>query len=401
MLVSKSGIIVGATIIADQPFDRLVQNSRHDVAIVVPRHGIPLTKESVIGKALYVSKEFEMQGTALKGSFTQSFKCNMCREGVIVETLGDKIKYLEYIEANSTGRAKKEAAVALANVRKGTSGLHSDVILRLFAVDAAGSLWASSHGIFNDVAVDLSHVSFSDGRTLANILEGYSNVDSVKMSMKNLAIRKVPSFSTNIQVNAHSVRECLGLMGVLLTTRGLGRTFKSPDDVMAEFKLVAEPLLDKLGKEGVAAWEMPWALSSFSRLNLPSDKRMIANQVAGYLTASVGLLSANATGTDVVFRSQTPLGTAISMGKWTFNNNTHSVRIGSSVFTIDGSYNHVVNEALKLNREEVSAIIAVVLDAAQVYGKCMGDNSNWTAVMWADWLGISGLIGGLAINASR
>lgn len=401
MLVSKNGIIVGATIIGDQTFDRLVQNSRHDVAIVVPRNGIPLTKESVIGKALFTSKEFKMRGTALKGSYTQNFECNMCREGVVIETLGDKIKYLEYIEANSTGRAKREAAVALANVKKGTSGLHSDVILRLFAVDNKGDLWASSHGVFNDVAVDMSSIVFSNGSTLASILESYSKVDSVKMSMKNLAIRKVPSFSTNIQVNSHTVRECLGLMGVLLTTRGLGRTFKSPDDVMAEFKLVAEPLLDKLGNEGVAAWEMPWALSSFSRLNLPSDKRMIANQVAGYLTASIGLLAANATGSDVVFRSQTPLGTALSIGKWAFNNNTHSVRIGGSTFTVDGGYNHIINEALKLNREDISAIISVVLDAAQVYGKCMGDNSNWTATMWADWLGISGLIGGLAINASR
>lgn len=401
MLVSKSGIIVGATIIGDQSFDRLVQNSRHDIPIVVPKYGIPLTKESVIGRALLVSNEFKMNGTALKGSYTQSFSCTMCKEGVVVETLGDKIRYLEYIEANSTGRAKREASVALANVKKGTNGLHSDVILRLFAVDGNGDLWASSHGVFNETAVDISSITFNNGNTLANILEAYSSIDSVKMSMKNLAIRKVPSFSTNIQVNSKTVRECLGLMGVLLTTRGLGRSFKSPDDVMAEFKLVAEPLLDKLGSEGIAAWEVPWALSSFSRLNLSSDKRMIANQVAGYLTASVGLLSANATGSDIVFRSQTPLGTALSMGKWTFTNNTHSVRIGASVFTIDGSYNHIISEALKLSREDVSAIVSVVLDAAQVYGKCMGDSSNWTATMWADWLGISGLIGGLAINASR
>lgn len=401
MLVSKNGIIVGATIVGDQPFDRLVQNSRHDVAITVPKYGVPLTKESVIGRALLIANEFKMQGTALKGSYTQAFECAMCREGVVVETLGDKIRYLEYIESNSTGRAKREASVALANVKKGTNGLHSDVILRLFAVDKNGDLWASSHGVFNDNAVDLSSITFNNGKSLASIMTEYSSIDSVKMSMKNLAIRKVPSLSTNIQVNTTTVRECLGLMGVLLTTRGLGRSFKSADDVMAEFKLVAEPLLDKLGNEGVAAWEMPWALSSFTRLNLPSDKRMVANQVAGYLTASIGLLSANATGSDVVFRSQTPLGTALSMGKWSYNNNTHSVRIGSSVFTVDGTYNHIVNEALKLTREDVSAIISVVLDAAQVYGKCMGDASNWTATLWADWLGISGLMGGLAINASR
>lgn len=404
MLRSKNGLLLAGTNVLNViDWSRLTQDTRVDVPIRVPESGMPLTKESVIVRPLYVNKPVMLKGTAVKQSTTLSFNSNYFDEGLVVETLGDYKKYLEYLVANGRQRVKKDAQARLDSLKARTSGMPDGTILRLFAVDKDGKCYASSTGVFASSPIALSSVVFSNGKHLDELITSYADKnggDKVKHLAANLGIREVPTMASDIQVNDTTLRETLGLMGIILTVRGLSQTFGHADEVMAEFKLVAEPVLDRLGEAGLQAWEMPWALSSFKRLNLPDDKRLVANYVGGYLTAHIQLLSVNGTG-DTLSYANVPLGTALGVGKWAFNNNTYSVRLGDdAVFTIDPKFNDIIAKAQTLTQTEISQIIKVILDAAAVYGRCLGDNDLWTTAIWLEWLGIRGFMGGLAINAS-
>lgn len=404
MLRSKDGLLLaGTNVLNVTDWSRLTQDSRVDVAIRVPESGMPLTKESVIVRPVYVNKPVTLKGTAVKQSTTLPFESKYFDEGLVVETLGDYKRYLEYLIANGRQRVKKDAQAKLDSLKMRTSNMPDGTIMRLFAVDKDGKCYASSTGVFASSPIPLGSVMFSNGKNLAELITTYADAnggDKVKQLATNLGIREVPSMASDIQVNDTTLRETLGLMGVILTVRGLSRTYGHADEVMAEFKLVAEPVLDRLGEAGLQAWEMPWALSSFKRLNLPDDKRLIANYVGGYLTAHIQLLAVNGTG-DVLSYANVPLGTALGVGKWAFNNNTYSVRLGEdAVFTIDPKFNDVLAKAQTLSQTEISQIIKVILDAAAVYGRCLGDNDLWTTAIWLEWLGIRGFMGGLAINAS-
>lgn len=406
MLRNRNGLLVNSCILTyPLDFSKLMQSERTDEAIRVPAKGAPLTKDAVLGLSLYANKPVTIDGTAVKKGLTQSFRSQFYDEGVVIERFGDRIAYLEYVAANSSGRIKKDAAAQVERLKRSLGNIPMNAISRVYAVDQDGRIYASSSGIFQQGAVALADIHFSSGKSLDAYLSDYaskeSGGDKIKSLYANLAIRQVPEFSTDVGITETSVRETLGLVGLILTTRGLARSYGSTEDVISEFRLVCEPLLDKLGERSLTAWDMPWALSSFSRLKLSETKRMVANFVGGYLTASVNLLSVNATGDTIMSTGQIPLGTALSQGKWSFSNNTHSVRLNNDVFTIDPQYNDVIAKALTLTADEVSAIIGIILDAAQVYGLCMGDKNNWTSAMWAEWLGVTGLIGALAINAAR
>lgn len=398
MLVNKDGFITNALIVnVDDHLEKLAQDSRVDVAVRVPAFGVPLTPNGKLCDVIYKAKPTEGNGTAMKRTSVLKYKCNLFKEGVVVETLAHRRKYLEFLVKNAKNKANRTRAEReLSKFNNASSGLRDTFVLWLAAVDSAGELYVSSAGVLKREDVSPSKITFSDGANLFGKLSNHVSKLS-DSEIANLNIQRVSPLRTGVKVSEAEVKEAISLTGCLLTIRGLHSAGRSAEDVISEWNLVAQPLLEALPGQVFTSWEIPWAISTFPSLKLSAADQARANFVAPYLTVSLGILASTASDVSV---GDIRLVTALEQGKWSKTNNVYSVTFGKRSVQIDGVYTSVVDNALAMERSSVDAVARQVLEAAEVYGMALGDGSLWSSTLWLEWAGIQGLLGGLAMNAS-
>lgn len=399
MLQSLDGIITNALIDEVDDLSRLAQDIRVDVPIRLPSKGVPLTPGTKLCRALYLNKLVDVKGKAMKRTTILDFTARLANEGVVVETVKLRSKYLEFLMQNAVNRANRvRAEREYLRFKQAVAGMDEQSILWAAAVDKAGNMFVSSAGVLNTTDLDLSSVSFSNGISLADVLNEYAGSNtSLKSSVAALNMVKLPELNLAVALNESEVKQAIGLTGCLLTIRGFHAHGRSAEDVMAEWNMVAQPLLEALPDTVFASWDMPWAISTFPGLDISDLDRVRANVVAPYLSAAAGLFVSSASDATI---DQTRMITLFKRGQWNFSNNTYTCRYNNRTAVFEPTVNTVIANALAMTGDSLDRVAAQILEAAQVYGKSMGDGSSWARLLWCEWMGINGLLGGLSINAS-
>lgn len=396
MLISKHKLIINGCDVP-QDFSRYAQDSRVDVAVVVPKQGVPLTAQSKLLTPVFLNSPVEGSGTAMKRTTALNFKCNLFNEGVVVERLGDRRRMLEFLVAKAKNKSNRvRAERELARFNSLSAGQSDKTILWIAAVDSRGDLYVSSSGVLQSADVVASEVAFSNGKHLGNIWAG--NVEVEQPNLAQLNLRRVQPMAVNQAITEQEVREALSLTGCLLTIRGFHAAGRSADDVIAEWNLVAQPLLEALPNQVFTSWELPWAISTFRSLRLSSADQARANFVAPYLTCALGIIASSSSSAEL---DNVRLITALEVGQWNKANDQYTVRINDKVLVVDSMYTSMIDNALAMSKDAVRAVATEVLQAAEIYGRAIGDGTLWTTVLWLEWLGVQGLMGGLALNASE
>lgn len=400
MLKSKDGIITNALLIEHNDLTRLAQDSRVDVAIRIPGEGVPLTAGTKLCMKLYVNKPLDEKGKAMKRTSVLDFTCRLFGEGVIIETIGLRKQYMEFMMNHAKNRANRQRAEReYAKFKEETARFSDDCVLWCAAVDKRGVLYVSSAGALQSDDLDYTGVEFSSGDTLAGMLNTYAgNSQDIKASIDSLNITALPNLDLSSRVSAADVKEAISLTGCLLTIRGFHAQGRSAEDVMAEWNMVAQPMLEFLPDEVFSSWDMPWSISTFRGMQMSDTDKARANVVAPYLGAAAGLFATSTSGGINV--DKTRMITLFKRGQWNLVNNTYSVRLNGATIVFDSAVNGVIANGLAMSAGTLDTLALEVLKAANTYGRCMGDESSWARLLWCEWIGIYGLLGGLSINAS-
>lgn len=400
----SSMFVHALTISQGESFAKLAQTSEPTVGIKVPALGLPLTPDSKIVDVLHKTATKTVKGQGVKRTVVHEFSC-MVLDGAcaVVETVGNRRAYLEFLVNESSGKYDKtRARSSLSTFNARVSGLPDYTPIWCAAKDNNGKVVVSSSGIFMNK--ELNKKTILIGSTnLQDLLRNYVKSKGAESAvidnaLTSLVMQEVEDIAGTARLNDEEIKKALALTGLILTTRGLTKDGFTRDGVIAEWNSVAQPLVDKLSAKALGSWELPWALSSFKGLGLTDVDRLRANVVGPYLTCALGLLATSASsleGEDVRFIS------AVQRGQWNFTNSTYTVRIGSATVAIDPVYNDMVAAALAMDRSKLGDVAMAILNAASVYGQALGDGSSWASALYAEWLGITGVIGGLAINASN
>lgn len=400
----SSMFVHALTISAGESFAKLAQTSEPTVGINIPALGLPLTPDAKIVDVIHKTATKVVKGQGVKRTVVHEFSCTVLDGAcAIVETVGNRRAYLEFLVNESSNKYDKtRARSSLSTFNARVSGLPDHTPIWCAAKDNNGKVIVSSSGIFMDKELDKKHILIG-GTNLHELLRNYvksKGAESVVIdnALTSLVMQEVVDISGTARLSDDEIKKALALTGLILTTRGLTRDGFTRDGVIAEWNSVAQPLVDKLSAKALGSWELPWALSSFKGLGLTDIDRLRANVVGPYLTCALGLLATSASsiqGEDVRFI------TAVQRGQWNFTNNTYTVRVGSATVAIDPTYNDMVAAALAMDRSKLGDVAQVILNAASIYGQALGDGSSWASALYAEWLGITGIIGGLAVNASN
>lgn len=399
MLINKDGVITNALEKGSSNFESLAQDIRPDIPIRLPSKGVPLTAGSKVCELIYGNKQVATKGKAMKRTTILDFNVDLYREGIVIETIKSRGEYLTFLVESAKNRPNRQRAEReLARFKQATAGIDVNSIIWLAAVDNQGVMYTSSAGVLNKADLTLDSILFDNGKNLNDYLTDYKGkFPGASSSVASLNVVRLPELNLDVKLSEVEVKQAISLTGCLLTIRGFHAKGRSSEDVMAEWNMVAQPLLEALPDTVFDSWDMPWAISTFSGLTLNEADRARANVVAPYLCAAAGLFvtsSSNQVG------DQLRMITLFKRGSWNFTNNTYTVRYNDSVLVFEPSMNAVISAALAMEEGALDQVALQVLEAAETYGQAMGDGSQWARLLWCEWMGIHGLIGGLSINAS-
>lgn len=401
---NSSMFVHALTISAGESFSKLAQPTEPTVGIKVPVLGTPLTPDSKIVDVIHKTATKVVKGQGVKRTIVHEFSATVLDGAcAIVETVGNRRAYLDFLVNESSSKYDKTRARAnLATFNSRVAGLPDHTPIWCACKDNNGKVYVSSSGIFMDREIAKEHLLIG-GTNLQDLLTQFVNskggVTQVQRNaLISLVMQEVQDIAGTARLSDEAIKKSMSLTGMILTTRGLVKDGFTRDGIIAEWNSVVQPLVDKLSTKALGSWELPWALSSFKGIQLTDVDRLRANVVGPYLTCALGILATSASsiaGEDVRFI------TAVQQGQWNFTNNTYTVRVGSSTIAIDPTYNDMVAAALAMDKSKLGDVAKLILDAASVYGQALGDGSSWASALYAEWLGITGVIGGLAINASN
>lgn len=398
-LQSKDGLILNGFILdRDEGIDfaRYV-HKRNSVTQV--EKGVPFNTESRVFTLLEAGVEKSIQGIASADGSALNFNAVLFSKGVVVEKVKHRQQLLEFLVSNAkNAQNRKRAEQILAEFKVSTGQLGGEYPLFIGAVTDDGHLVTTSTGVLLADEVDAGS-TFVNGKSLLSILDNYVQHSGLKFTVDNVLgnarLSKAKIINVSVARSEQEVKEAIALIGCLLTIRGFHQEARDAREVAAEWNLVAQPLLQFLPGARFTSYDMPWAFSSFKSLNLPESKRLHANNVAPYLTAAASLFVTSIS--DNRFAS-TRLISLLNGGQWTKSNGRYSCLINGIKFDFTSSMNHVIDSGLALSLAERNAVANEILQAAAIYGQAAGDGTLWASSLYNEWLGITGIMGGLTIN---
>lgn len=397
-LITRHGMMTNATVVDhDNPdYLRLMQKRDAGAAINVPVLGFPLTSAGHVVKAIVKGPTRSVRGTALRRTIATDFQCNLMESGCIIETVGLRRSFLKFLHDNAANKGQKERADReYKQFMNLTRSMPDEAILWVACITDAGKFLVSSAGVLKQADVDIKTVQVGGKSLYEQLASVVGNNKVAKDALGYLNMRELPNVRYGVAPTEAEIKQAVSLLGVLLTIRGFHSGGRTGADVIAEWNLIAQPLLEANTNTVFTSWELPWSITAFSSLNIDDADRLRGMYVAPYLSTAMSIIASDASS---IQAADVRLITALEVGKWNFTNNTYTVRMDVGTVTIDPKYNSVVKHALAMKKASVDAVASEILQAASVYGQVSGSGDLWTQALYAEWLGIKGLAGSASIN---
>lgn len=384
---------------------KLAQKSEPTVGLVIPQLGVPFNPQSKLVDVVYKSSS--------RSATVQGTKRNVLHTGqatvltgswLVVETVANRRALLEFLVSESSNKYDKTRLTReLANFRSQTTGLHDSYPIWVACLSSNGKSYISCHGSLVPTTTTLESIPLGSQNAFDR-LAGHLRAKGMTETIINNTIKGMALGAVDTVVESRPTRaamlEAMSLVGILVAARNQFAGVKSSDALIAEINSVLQPISDKVAAgSGLSSEELTFAFGEFSKLRGHAVDKAHANICGSILNSPLGVLAASTSGSAI---ENVKFSVAVQVGSWNLTNGSYTVRVDNvGTCTLDSRYNTKVASALAMSKQNVALAASCILDAAAVYGYCVGDGSTWATAMLNDWYGMHGVIGGLAINASN
>lgn len=402
MCLHKDGIFINGLEVTHEDVDwRLLAHDGAKGMVNVPLSGIPLNADSkllrrVFSRGTPVAKASQ----AVHNSNALSYTSQFFEHGLFYERKKDRLSYLRFLKENARNRRNKDRADSVLKAFEAeTRTLHDEFPLFVGLIADDGKMYVSGSGAFIESTPNFTVNGKPGLGELVSYLKS-KGVPEAQLALvdSHLQMQEVPRLQSNVKLTEQAIRNTIGLTGLLLTIRGFYRFGRSAENVVAEWHLVAEPLLHALPNATFKSEELPWAFNMLADLvGVGAEQSYHLNKVAPYLTCSLGHLAGSSSSSGA---NSIALIAALDSGKWQRNNDRYAVTIKGLTVQIATEYTALISSALLIEKDVLHRAANAILNASRVYGLAAMGSTAMGSALYAEWIGITGVTGSTTVNIS-